>query len=125
MDIVYKDIDMTFGKTITNDIAKKTNENAIKQSIKNIVLTKDKLFFPNFGTNVYNFLFENMDSLMLQVLKDDIRNSIRYREKRVDRVTCEVNNSQIDQHVLVIDIYFTIREIKEIYNVSVMINKIK
>ena len=57
----FKDIDMSFLKNpFTNDISVVRNENAIKQALKNVMLTKtsEKVFDPEFGTNIWVSLFE-------------------------------------------------------------------
>ena len=83
----FKDISLSFLKNpVTKDIASVNNEESIKQSIKNIVLTSpgEKLFNPKFGSNVYNMLFEPMDPFMIDTLQIEILNTIRNYEQRVE-----------------------------------------
>jgi phage baseplate assembly protein W len=83
----FKDINMSILKNpFTKDIASVTNEESIKQSIKNIVLTApgEKLFNPKFGSNVYNMLFEPLDPFMIDSLQVEILNTIKNYEKRVE-----------------------------------------
>ena len=83
----FKDISMSILKNpFTKDIASVTNEESIKQSIKNIVLTApgEKLFNPKFGSNVYNMLFEPLDPFMIDSLQVEILNTIKNYEKRVE-----------------------------------------
>ena len=57
----FKDIGVGFLlNAFTKDAAVVKNENAIKQSIKNLVLTQkgEKLFQPEIGSGVYELLFE-------------------------------------------------------------------
>ena len=70
----------------SKDIASVTNEESIKQSIKNIVLTApgEKLFNPKFGSNVYNMLFEPLDPFLIDSLQVEILNTIKNYEKRVE-----------------------------------------
>ncbi len=51
------------------DISPVTNEESIKQSIRNIVLTApgEKLFNPKFGSSVYKMLFEPLDPFMIVI----------------------------------------------------------
>jgi len=60
---LYKDIDLTFAKRPDDDVYKKTDAAAVKQSVKNILLTNyaEKPFVPQFGANLNNFLF-NLDT---------------------------------------------------------------
>ena len=83
----FKDINMSILKNpFSKDIASVTNEESIKQSIKNIVLTApgEKLFNPKFGSNVYNMLFEPLDPFLIDSLQVEILNTIKNYEKRVE-----------------------------------------
>lgn len=59
----YKDLDLTFTRRPNNDIYKKTDSAAVKQSVKNILMTNyaEKPFLPNYGGNLNAFLF-NLDT---------------------------------------------------------------
>lgn len=69
----------------TKDVASVKNDESIKQSIKNIVLTApgEKLFKPNFGSQVGKLLFEQLDPFLIDSIETDILNTIRNYEKRV------------------------------------------
>ena len=57
----FKDLSFNFTKhPITNDIVVLKNEEAIKQSVKNLVLTKlrERPFRPEIGTDSTSYLFE-------------------------------------------------------------------
>ena len=57
----YNDLDLSFKRNvITSDVSKKKGDNAIKQSLKLLVLTQigDRLFHPEIGSNVYSYLFD-------------------------------------------------------------------
>ena len=59
----YSDIDMTFAKKGNSDIFKKSDAAAVKQAVKNLLLTNfgEKPFNPEFGGNLNAFLF-NLDT---------------------------------------------------------------
>ena len=59
----YSDIDMTFAKKGNSDIFKKNDAAAVKQAVKNLLLTNfgEKPFNPEFGGNLNAFLF-NLDT---------------------------------------------------------------
>ena len=81
----YTDLDLNFKKNpITNDVVSKKGENAIKQSIKNLVMTRigERLFSPMIGSYVYNLLFENMmpeTTIALQTSIEDVINTYEPR----------------------------------------------
>lgn len=86
----FKDISLSFLKNpFTKDVASVSNEEAIKQSIKNIVLTSpgEKFFNPNFGSKVSTLLFEQLDPFLIDSIRSEILNTISNYEKRVKIVT--------------------------------------
>ncbi len=60
---VYSDIDLTFEKKGNGDIFKKTDAAAVRQAVKNLLMTNfgEKPFEPLFGGNLNSFLF-NLDT---------------------------------------------------------------
>ena len=82
---IFSDLDLTLViHPNKNDIIPLTDIDAIRQSIKNIILTNytEKLFKPTFGSNVAGRLFENADQFLAIALEDDIRHAIRMHEPR-------------------------------------------
>ena len=58
---VYKDLNLNFtANPITGDVATVTDVNAVKRSVRNLLLTNhyDKPFHPEIGSNVTSLLFE-------------------------------------------------------------------
>lgn len=70
---------------ITNALARTTNENAVKQSLRNLILTDlgERLFQPNIGSDVSKSLFEPNDLITAQNIDFFIKNTIKYNEPRV------------------------------------------
>jgi len=70
----------------TDDVSVVKNDNAIKQSIKNLVLTNpgEKHFQPNVGSRVFNLLFEPLDAFTADAVKDEVINTINQYEPRVE-----------------------------------------
>jgi phage baseplate assembly protein W len=82
----YKDLDLNFMvHPIRKDINKVTNQMAVINSIKNIILTShyEKPFQPDFGSNVRKLLFENLDIITASALEREIEQTIRNFEPRV------------------------------------------
>lgn len=60
---IYKDIDLSFtANALSGDIGKKFDVNAVKQSVKSLLLTKpnEKFFHPERGSGLDQYLFEPM-----------------------------------------------------------------
>ena len=100
----FKDISMSFQTNPLNDdlIALK-NSSAIARSIRNIVFTQpgEKFFNPNFGSRVSESLFDNIDNTSADVIRDQIRSSIRNFEPRVNllRVVVAPNFDENEMNV--------------------------
>jgi phage baseplate assembly protein W len=84
---LYSDIDFTLAKRpVVNDIALSYDSQAIIRSMRNILLTKkyEKLWSPDFGSNVDGLLFENISSVTATALEKEISVAIRNHEPRVN-----------------------------------------
>lgn len=85
----FKDVSMSFqANPLNNDLIALKNQTAIARSIRNIVLTSpgEKFFNPDFGSNVSRLLFDNLDDLTALSIRDEIENSIRNYEPRVQLI---------------------------------------
>jgi len=82
---VFKDVSFTFIHPATGDLLLATDIDAVKNSIKNIVLTPlgTRPFFPEFGTRANDILFELADGFTASQLKDEIERGVRKFEKRI------------------------------------------
>ena len=99
----FKDISMTFqANPLNNDLIGLKNENAIARSVRNIVFTLpgEKFFEEDFGCRISASLFENMDDITANLIKDEITESIENFEPRVNLLEVEVipefDNNQFD-----------------------------
>lgn len=104
---IYTDIDMSFATITSGDIAKRVDVNSVKQSLKNLLMTQrgERLFHPEIGSDLYNLLFEPMDALTVDTLKDVILLCIQNFEPRV-RVEKIVMAPDIDANVYNVTLYF-------------------
>ena len=81
----FKDISLSFKRhPVTNDIISLKNEDAIKRSVQNIVLTMvgEKAFVPYFGTNVNNSLF-NLNTSLNVGLKEQITINVNFEPRAI------------------------------------------
>jgi len=81
----YSDIDLFFGKNAGNtDINKITDVQAVKRSIRNLVLLNhyEKPFHPEIGSGVRDMLFELMTPVTAQILARKIQDVIENYEPR-------------------------------------------
>lgn len=82
--VSYKDMDLFFSPKPSGDIYKKQDAAAIKQSVKNILMTNfmEKPFTPNYGGNLNSFLFELDTTVEADILRDQIFETIALYEPR-------------------------------------------
>lgn len=106
------------------DISRKTDEAAIKESIKNILLTDpgERLFNPTFGCGVRHMLFENMHSGLKSVIEDTVRTAIETYEPRCNLLKVQ---AILDNYNLIINVVFTVINIQEPINLSVTLSRVR
>lgn len=81
---VYSDLDLTFARAPNDDVYKKTDAAAVKQSVKNILLTNrlEKPFNAYFGGDLNSFLFGLSEFYDEQTIEDEVRTVIENYEPR-------------------------------------------
>ena len=90
----FKDISLSFvPHPVTNDLPILKNERAISRSVRNIVETipTEKFFNPDFGSDVYQSLFNFVDFGTANEIQEQIKTSIANFEPRVNNVRVEVD----------------------------------
>tara|TARA_Y100000114_G_scaffold155891_1_gene181263 strand:+ start:806 stop:1228 length:423 start_codon:yes stop_codon:yes gene_type:complete len=90
----FADLDFNFtAHPVTGDIVTKKDANAIRQSVKNILLTNhyERPFKPNFGANLRAMIFEANDPIIGQRIKERIAEQIKALEPRIGKVVVGVN----------------------------------
>jgi phage baseplate assembly protein W len=90
----FKDLSMSFElNPINYDLIAIKNETAIARSIRNLVFTYpgEKFFNENLGSRISRSLFENIDQISASTIKDEIENTIRTYEPRVNLIDTIVN----------------------------------
>ena len=91
------------------DLSRVVNENAIKESIFNLVMTDrgERLFQPNIGCDIRGSLFENIDANSMLILKENIKSTINTYEPRCNLRDVEVSGN-IDTNELRVKIVFSV-----------------
>lgn len=105
---IYSDLDLSFeAHPITGDVVKKYDVNAVKQSLKTLILTQyyERPFQPKLGSPVYGMLFDNVDIITANSLKLRIELLINKYEPRVRSQQVDVV-PLYDENAFEITIYF-------------------
>ena len=92
---------------VSGDLARDTNLDAIKTSVKNLVLTNrfDRPFRPLLGSGVRENLFELFDALTEENIRDAIIETIENYEPRAELLDVQVNANE-DRNNLEVNIIF-------------------
>ena len=107
----YTDLDLFFGRKATSkDINKVTDIQAVKRSIRNLVLTNhyEKPFHPEIGSGVMDMLFEPMTPLTAHILTRKIEDVIENFEPRARLISVRATpNLDRNEYECTIEFYVT------------------
>jgi len=106
---IYKDLDLTFDiNPLTGDVSKKVGVDAIRQSLKNLVLYNifEKPYSTEFDIGLRNLLFENKGKGFENYLKNRVKILIESYEPRV-YLNDVVVKGGIDSNSVEISVYYT------------------
>ena len=83
----FSDLDLNFtANPVSKDISKKYDENAIKQSIKNLVMTRnfERPFRSDIGSQIKTLMFEPITPMLSALIKKTIENTLNSYEPRAN-----------------------------------------
>jgi len=83
----FKDLNLSFTKhPITDDVTVKSDEEAVKFAIKNLLLTRnfEVPFHPEIGSSLSSQLFENYNNAMKNIVAQEVSNVILNYEPRAE-----------------------------------------
>lgn len=112
----YSDVDFSFRVIPSSgNLALKRDEEAIKQSVVNILSTNkgERPFLPYFGADIRSYLFENFDSVSATLVEEQIVSALTNYEPRV-RVTNVNITPRPDNNALRISLEFDIISPREV-----------
>lgn len=91
---LFRDIDLSFTAKPSGEIYKKIDASAVKQAIKNLLLTNhfEKPFLPLYGGNLRDLLFELAHSSINEEITTNITRAIQSYEPRAKIVDIRVDN---------------------------------
>jgi phage baseplate assembly protein W len=107
---LFSDLDLNFTKhPVTSDVSRKFDDEAIKQSVKNLILTQnyERPFHSEIGSQIRGLLFEPATPMLSMMLKRAISDTIINFEPRV-RLIDVIVNLQPDQNAVNVTIIFSI-----------------
>jgi phage baseplate assembly protein W len=111
---------------VTGDLAVLSNEDAVKRSIRNLVLTMfyESPFQPKKGSQVLASLFENFTPVTEALVRDSILNVIKNFEPRAGAVDVKVT-PYIDENAYVATVVFYVANKTVPVSVDIVLDRVR
>ena len=121
-----KDIDLSFAKKGSGDVFKKEDAAAVKQAVKNLLLTNfsEKPFLPRFGGNLNSLLFALNTDIDDEDLEEQIINAIEIYEPRA-RVINVSSNLNDDDHQIQVTVTFRVVNTNETVTTNIDLTRLR
>ena len=106
----YKDLAYSFfANPMSGDVGKKIGANAVKSAIVSILKTNhnERMFQPEFGSNIRALLFEQMNPITEQRMKTEVENAIRNHEPRAEVLGITITGQE-EQNRYLVSILFNV-----------------
>jgi phage baseplate assembly protein W len=125
---IYKDLDLFFGKkSATKDISKVNGVQAIKRSVRNLILTNiyEKPFHPEIGSGIRGLLFEPLSPITAFVLSQKVEDVIENFEPRARLVGVRAN-PDLDRNAYEISVEFYVQNAPtELVDTTVLLERLR
>ena len=111
---------------LTGYLAKTTNDNAIKNSIKNLILTGngERFFDSTIGSKMATLLFEPIDMVTAELVRSTIKETIENHEPRANIVDINVQ-AIAENNSYYVKVIFKIINIPEDITLDLILNRVR
>ena len=124
----YSALEVFFAaKSVSKDINKVTDIQAVKRSVRNLVLTNhyEKPFHPEIGSGVRDMLFENMTPITANILARKVEDVIENFEPRARLISVSAfPNLDRNEYNVTIEFY-VINTPTELVDLTVMLERLR
>tara|TARA_Y100000294_G_C8514865_1_gene320391 strand:+ start:83 stop:472 length:390 start_codon:yes stop_codon:yes gene_type:complete len=106
----YKDLAFSmFANPMNGDIGKSTGVTAVKRAIVGILKTNfnERMFQPEFGSNIRALLFEPMNPITEQRMRTEIEEAVKRHEPRAQVIGINVEGQE-EQNRYLVNILFNV-----------------
>ena len=125
--VVYSDFFTDFDKhPIRNTLLRKTNVDAVKQSLRNLLLTDrgERPFQPKLGGHIRAMLFENITSQTFITMQEHIKDVIEAHEPRADVIDVIVAQT-FNDHEVQVTIVFRVVNVQEPVTLELLLERVR
>ena len=112
---IYKDMAFSmFANPMSGDMGKKIGAGAVKGAILSILKTdfNERLFQPEFGSNIRALLFEQMNPITVERIKTEVREAVQRHEPRAQVIGIQVE-AQEEKNRYLVKILFNVTSIAQ------------
>ena len=124
---LYSDLNLNFNKNpATKDIAKLKDVEAVKRSVRNLILTNrfERPFHPEIGSDIRALLFENMTPTIQTLLTDRIKDVLDTYEPRAV-LNDVIVSGDMDLNQYGVTIKFYVRDVPGIQIVTEFLQRLR
>ena len=126
-EIVFSDFFTDFSRSPTSGMLnRKTNEDAVKQSVRNLLLTDkyERPYQPQIGSNIRALLFENWTPATGEIMKQYVQEVFDNFEPRAELVNCAVQaNDSLNS--IIVKIWFRLINSESITEFDVILKRVR
>lgn len=125
--VLYSDFRKDLAKSpVSNDIAVLKDEDSVKESIKNLILTDpgERLMQPFIGGGIRALLFENITPAVIKIIEDRVRTTIEIYEPRAELIDVTVS-SNIDDNQVGVTVRFYVQSQQQPIVLNVILERIR
>ena len=123
----WRDLDLSLYKhPITKDIVPLKDDKAIKNALKNLILTNfyERPFNHTTAANLSGLLFEPADTITKIEMREAIRRVVEFHESRVKYLGTQISDDQVSNSWKV-SIFFIIKHTNEQQNVNLVLRRLR
>ena len=125
--VLYSDFRKDLAKSpVSNDIALLKDEDSVKESIKNLILTDpgERLMQPFIGGGIRALLFENITPAVIKIIEDRVRTTVEIYEPRAELMDVTVS-SNIDDNQVGVTVRFYVQSQQQPIVLNVILERIR
>ena len=124
--ITYADIDLSFANKPSGDIFKKEHAAAVKQSVRNLLMTNfsEKPFLPRYGGNLNSFLFSLNTEVDELALEEKIIETVEIFEPRASVKNVEVISND-NRNEVAVTVTFQVLSTNEVITTEISLTRLR
>tara|TARA_R100000742_G_C4278786_1_gene102060 strand:- start:3531 stop:3974 length:444 start_codon:yes stop_codon:yes gene_type:complete len=125
---IFTDINLNLVKhPVTGDIAKLSNVEAVKRSVRNLINTNkgERPFHPEIGSDIRKALFEPMSSAVSSSIKTFVRDLIETYEPRAELVSVDTSEDFDNNTYNVTITFFLINSPSGVQSMNILLERLR